>query len=63
MIEKFEKYWLVLLKYHLKLHALERHYIKPIQTNTKNQYWNNNKHDNDKDTIGFNHQKKKMKKL
>ena len=43
MSKKPEKYWLVLVKYYLKLPALVRCYIKPIQTNRNNQYWNDNK--------------------
>ena len=38
-----EKLWLVLMKWHLKLTALIRYCIEPIQTNPNNQYWNYNK--------------------
>ena len=33
MMKKPEKYWLVLAKYYLKLPALEKYCIEPIQTN------------------------------
>ena len=43
MMKKSEKHWLVLVKYYLKLPALVRYCIEPIQTDPNNQYWNDNK--------------------
>ena len=45
MIKKqaIEKYWLVLLKYYLKLPALVRYCIESIQTNPNSQNWNDKK--------------------
>ena len=37
MIKKLEKYWLVLVKYYLKLPALVRYCTEPIQTNLNNK--------------------------
>ena len=37
MIKKLEKYWLVLVKYYLKLPALVRYCTEPIQTNLINK--------------------------
>ena len=37
-MKKLEKYWLVLANYFLKLLALVRYCIEPIQTNPNNQY-------------------------
>ena len=36
MIKNLEKYWLVSVKFYLKLPALVRYYIEPNQTNHNN---------------------------
>ena len=38
-MKKLEQYWLVLVKYYLRLPALVRYFIiEPFQTNFNNQY-------------------------
>ena len=43
MMKKLEKYWLVFVKWYLKVPALVRYYTEPIQTSPNKQYWNDNK--------------------
>ena len=37
-MENLEKYWLVLVKYYLRLSTLVRYCIERIQTNSNHQY-------------------------
>ena len=38
MMKKLEKYWLVLVKYYLKVPTVVRYCIEPIQANLNNQH-------------------------